>query len=263
MISARIVADSESEGHGRITTFELEYPRYIHAEVMTHRVFSRNAASSRAIPIKRLIEQVENNTVMPIWTQNQAGMQGSRITNGNKLVELDWHWAKAAKSAIEHATQLQEAGAHKQNVNRLLEPFQHIKVVLTATEFSNFFNLRVHEDAQPEIYELAKEMQRLHILSTPKRLYDGGWHLPYAPAVSNLYTLEDCKAISASCCAQVSYRKSDDTLEKAQDIYSRLVDSEVLHASPFEHQATPSYANNRNFNGWDQLRHLIEENHTT
>lgn len=257
MISAKVIAHSSHKGK-EVCTMELEYPRYIHAELMTHRVFSRNAASSRAIPIEAMITQVEEHTVMPLWTQNQAGMQGKLITNGNTIHTLNDIWLEAAHCAVEHAKLLADAGAHKQNVNRILEPFQHIKVIVTSTQWINWDNLRTHSDAQPEIQALAKEMYFQRAVSHPKELQDGDWHTPYAEAS---YAQEDRLAISASCCAQVSYRKLDDDLTKAFKIYGKLIQNDPIHASPFEHQCTPLLEGDTqkgNLIGWHQYRTVIE-----
>ena len=250
-ISAKIVGDSISQGK-RITTFELEYPRFIHSELMTHRVFSRNAMSSRAVPIEKMIEQVAKEPAMPIhWGKNQAGMQAKEEVSGEdkygndrkELLKARWH--ESAKFQASFAQEFSDHALHKQVVNRILEPFQTMKTVLTSTEFENFFWLRNHEDAQPEIKKLAEEMLKAQEESKPIPLIPGEWHLPYYGEHGALFgsfsdeELEQAKAISASCCAQVSYRKLDDSLEKALNVYKRLVESEPVHASPFEHQATP------------------------
>ena len=259
MISAKIIADSTYKGK-RVTTFELEYPRLIHSELMTHRVFSRNAASSRAIPIEKMIAQAVDNTVMPIWTYNESGMQGKVITNGEAINTANTIWLDALNNIVQSVHLLDAAGVHKQNANRLLEPFQHIKTVVTATEFDNFFKLRYHGDAQGEIKMLAQAMLAEYFTSTPRELILGDWHLPYAPMTEG--TTVDNMKISASCCAQVSYRRSDDTLEKALVVYDRLVGGEPLHASPFEHQCRPkepTETQKGNLIGFRQLRQDIEE----
>lgn len=269
-ISAKIIADSISTLGVRITTFELEYPRFIHAEFMTHRLFSRNAASSRAIPVTKAIELIKADTATPVhWGKNQPGMSAKEechalvqtgvwsIIDGVECkgdLPRENAWNVARDNAIRVAEAFNKAGYHKQIVNRLLEPFTHIKVVCTATEYDNFFYLRCHPDAQPEIQVLATEMWNAREASTPVKLKNGEWHVPYyedgywipgdysngafgLDAYGN--TAEDAIAISASCAAQVSYRKLDDSLEKAKNIYARLVESKPVHASPFEHQATP------------------------
>jgi len=201
-------------------------------------------------------------------------------------------WLQAMKSAVEYANRYAFAGYHKQLVNRILEPFSMIKVVCTATEFDNFFWLRNHPDAQPEIAELARLMWEEYSTSKPNLLHPNEWHVPYVKfdVISRGYfldlddkqewlTLEDALAVSSSCCAQVSYRRLDDSLEKARDIFQRLVESKPVHASPFEHQATPltygmagdvqvkgttgfdnkGNAWSGNFRQWIQHRQLIED----
>lgn len=293
-ITASILADSVSTHGDRITTFELEYPRFIHSEFMTHRLFSRNAASSRAIPVNKSISLVLENTARPIhWGKNQPGMSAKEecfneiheeaqlyFSNGDQWVRHasaeyvlnskfigvvdalpekaepftycllstsshsreNW-WNLARDSAISFATQFTTSQYHKQIVNRLLEPFTMIKVVLTATEYDNFFHLRAHPDAQPEIQELATAMYEAIKESIPVKLDHTQWHMPYYRSGfwnSDMpETLEDALKISSSCCAQVSYRVLNDTLEKAEDIYTKLIESKPCHASPTEHQARP------------------------
>lgn len=297
-ISATVLAHSMGRHSGKnIATFVLEYPRFIHAELMTHRLFSRNAASSRAIPVERNIQHIKENTAMPIhWGKNQPGMsakeecdafvawheplEGSfvqwesalgwvmtanddgsmdeieRIIRGYVNQSSGFRedvWRAARDHAIKYALALHQAGYHKQIVNRLLEPFVFMKTIVTATEFDNFFALRRHPDAQPEIKELADVMWKALQGSAINVLEDGEYHMPYfgdgfwcpmhmnkdTTNLDKTYTLEEALAISASCCAQVSYRRLDDSLEKALEIYDRLVHSKPVHASPFEHQATP------------------------
>lgn len=288
-ISAKIVADSVSAvTNQRITTFELEYPRFIHAEVMTHRQFSRNSASSRAIPISTVIENIENNLAMPEhWGKNKSGMQANEEINelvDGHLKEL--YWTSAAAAAIEFAENFAKAGYHKQLVNRLLEPFQMIKVLVTSTNFDNFYNLRIHEDAQPEIRILAEKMYEAQSKSVPNQLNVGDWHLPYyndagcwKADVNFAENLDDAIMISCSCAAQISYRKNDQSLEKAKKIYNMLIESEPVHASAFEHAATPIDYTDRllkgvthvslvsdefcsgNFTNWIQYRQLIPHNY--
>lgn len=303
-ISARIVAHSRSLETGQeIVTFELVYPRFIHSEVMTHRVFSRNAASSRAIPIKKMIQMVHESPAMPIhWGKNQPGMQAHEELDAPQRESVKALWLTAVNAAVDIASAMDAVGAHKQVVNRILEPFQWMKTVVTATSFDNFFWLRNHPDAQPEIKRLAEVMWEALQGSDPMSLEEGEWHVPYVHTVRDehgvvqysshnkdtgavdVLSLEDALAISASCCAQVSYRTLDDSLDKAKDIYARLVDSEPVHASPFEHQATPMHypycvdttelrgmrgathvdgdgeAWSGNFKGWIQHRQLIPNN---
>lgn len=271
-IEAKVIAHSKSSVDGStIATFELTYPRFIHSELLTHRLFSRNAASSRAIPFKKMVEQVETDPAHPeVWGLNKPGMQATEVLGGYKKQSAIWLWNRAAKMAAKAARALDDFGLHKQIVNRVLEPFVRIKTVVTATEWENYWWLRCHTDAQPEIRILAEKMREAVDNTTPVTLKPGEWHLPYyegnygggawkpsgydrAYTTSDGgvgyaradhkrgYTLDQAQKISASCCAQVSFRKNDGSLEKAERIQSRLIGDgdEPCHASPFEHAATP------------------------
>ncbi len=226
---------------------------------MTHRVFSRNAASSRAMPIASMISQVVDNTVMPIWTHNQKGMQGDVITKGTLIHEANAIMFKMQEAAMWGAKELETLGIHKQNANRYLEPFQHIKVVMTTSNLANWNELRYHKDAQPEIKMLAQAMLAEFAMSKPVFLIDGAWHTPYA---ERSLPIAMRKMVSASCSAQVSYRNTDDTAQKAVEMFDRLVKSDVLHASPFEHQCRPLESTDTqkgNLIGWHQYRNDIEK----
>lgn len=256
MIKAEIILDSISESGVRIITWELEYPRMIHSEVLTHRMFSRNSASSRAIPIATMIENIRNNPATPIhWGKNQSGMQSREELTGADLELVQHLWDNAKAYACDFSKRMSDAGAHKQIANRVTEPYQHMKVVMTTTELENWWWLRDNDMAQPEIGGveggLAKVMRKAYNESVPQLLKEGQWHCPFIRTLidsegqyffdenDNELTLEQAKMISASCCAQVSYRKTDGSLEKAEDIYHKLVTMEPVHASPFEHIATP------------------------
>ena len=191
-ISATIIAHSKSAVDGKeIITYELEYHRYIHSECLTHRMWSRNAASSRAIPVSKMIDLVRTSPATPIhWGKNQAGMQASEECNNDVSMDWDYYndepvhgtpedaWAEASSHAMYKAECFNEAGYHKQITNRLLEPFQMIKVVVTATEWDNFFWLRFHKAAQPEIQELARCMLVAKKRSVAEVLQAGEWHTP-------------------------------------------------------------------------------------
>jgi|AGFS01.1.fsa_nt_gi Predicted alternative thymidylate synthase len=268
-IKVQIIADSVGQQGGRITTFELTYPRIIHSEFMTHRLFSRNAMSSRAVPIKKMVELVRTNMAMPVrFGANQAGMQDKGVEH-DALVYLPQYeqgmtgrdaWAEAADRACEVALAIDAAGYHKQIANRLIEPFQMMKTVMTTTEMENFLWLRVDADADPTIEVLANLMKEALDNSDPEWLQPGTWHTPYVDHVYGfgpegdahifegycvldendrpvMLTEEEALRISASCCGQVSYRRLDSTKDKALDIYTRLVAGKKVHASPFEHQA--------------------------
>lgn len=296
-IEAKVIVDSISEAGKRLTTFQLKYPRFIHAELMTHRVLSRNASSSRAIPVKRMIQDVMDDPAMPIhWGKNIPGMQAKEECaeevllryydddEGESFVNYFYRgeaWLEARDRAVEVAQAFANAGYHKQIVNRLLEPFQHIHVVVTATEWNNFFALRRHEDAQPEIKALADAMYEAMQASTPKLLDKGMWHLPYVTyedknqlrQSSNSYEEYSNTLIKVSVarCCRVSYLKHDGTpapIDEDIKLYHRLVDHSPMHASPLEHVATPDWQGipggewlnaklHGNLVGWQQYRKLL------
>lgn len=254
-------------------TFELMYPRYIHSEFMTHRVFSRNASSSRAIPVKRMIEQVRENTVIPPKVfMNQKGMVGE--TEADPVTTTAFHvlWEEAAENACKTAEMMERLGIHKQHVNRILEPFQFIKVIVTATDWYNFFVLRLAPDAQPEIRELASaiydEMKRYHNKDVGVLELDKEHIVVSLPYITD----EDIKEIgkeeyhllmkiSAARCARVSYNNHDGSkpdIEKDLKLYGHLYDSK--HMSPMEHACIrdEDYHKNANLTGWKSLRYLIE-----
>lgn len=253
-IRAAVVQDSIHD-EKRIITFELEYPRFIHAELMTHRMFSRNAASSRAIPVVTMHEHIKNNPALPVhWGVNQPGMQAKEELVGVDLEYAKQLWHKAKDDALFNASQLAAVGVHKQIANRGTEAYQMMKTVVTSTEWENWYELRDHEDAQPEIRELAQCMLIAQQASSPMPLKMGEWHVPYVTRARCRFdasvqyfvndkevSIEDARIISASCCAQVSYRKSDDGIEKARMIFDKLINSRPQHASPIEHQATPMH----------------------
>ena len=270
-------------------TFELTYPRYIHSEFMTHRVFSRNASSSRAIPVRRVIEQVRENPVMPPKVfMNQKGMVGE--TEADEVTTTAFHvlWEEAADNACKTAEMMERLGIHKQHINRILEPFQFIKVIVTATEWYNFFALRLAPDAQPEIRQLARviydEMDRYRNkevgvleVSIPRKDCPDIFARMGADKVHTIVSLpyitdEDIKEIgkdnyrqlmkiSAARCARVSYNNHDGSnpdIEKDMKLYDRLY--EGRHLSPMEHACIqdPDYRKYANLNGWKSLRYLVE-----
>jgi hypothetical protein len=277
MIEVKVIADSISQNEKRITTLQLKYPRFIHAEFMTHRMFSRNASSSRAIPVAKMIEQVRTDPAMPVhWGKNQPGMQAYEQLSEPQLIRTKSLWVEAATAACDLAERMNAEGAHKQIVNRILEPFQWIHVVVTATEWDNFFALRIHPAAQPEIHDLAKQMKQAMDNSVPKLLLVGDWHLPYVD-VNEIGDEILAAKISAARCARVSYLTHDNkTPSTKQDLElfnqlatrpyidkrgNELKSDDPVHYSPLEHQAMPSIDPNSisgNFVGWEQFRKFQE-----
>lgn len=274
-ITAKIIEHSVSAAGVELITMELEYPRFIHSELMTHRVFSRNAASSRAIPVKKMLEQVRNNPVVPHhWGQNQPGMQAREEVNAERREKAVHEWRRAAQHAAYFAESLHDLGIHKQIANRLLEPFQWMRTIVTATDWDNFFDLRRHADAEPHFQLLANAMWEAAVLSDPVARPAGygmdSWHLPYilaeereafADHVGGGFLLAK---ISAARCARVSYLTHDGrapNLDEDLALYDRLAGSTPLHASPLEHQAfsLEERVPSGNFVGWLQHRKIIEQ----
>lgn len=257
--SAKVILDSVSTNGQRLTTIEATYPRMIHSELMTHRVFSRNAASSRAIPVKKLLGRVMEEPYIPEkWTKNQAGMQGFElIDNPEEAIKV---WLQARDSAHEAASKLAlDLDVHKQLANRLLEPFAWITVIITATDWQNFFKLRCDPAAQPEFQKIAKMIQEGYDASTPTLLQCDQWHTPYIQRDEQHFDWHTKLKLATARCARVSYLTHDGKRDMEADInlYTRLLTGN--HWSPFEHCARPahdfeSYALCGNFNGWVQFR---------
>ena len=270
-IKATVLKDSICHSNARLTTFEIEYPRIILAELNTHRMLSKNSSSSRAIPFDKMMQQLTGRPVR--FGQANPGMQdkGEDYSEPVRLYpEVTGYslhdyfgtpheaWDEAKDHAIYFAQEFKEAGYHKQVYNRLVEPFQMMKTVISATEWLNFLWLRDHEAADPSLAELARVIREAREASTPVLLNPGEWHLPYVEtereddgslsykiATDEEYggiqylNTNDAIRVSAARCAAVSFRNVDYGLEKCQQVYERLVGDDRKHASALEHQATP------------------------
>lgn len=258
MIEAKIIADSINPVGNRISTFILTYPRFIHAQLMTHRVFSRNVASSRAIPIKTIIERITQEPAMPVfWGKNQKGMQASEELNEAERSKAIKLWCNSAKRAIKYANNLLKLGVHKQITNRILEPYMHVTTLVTATEFGNFFNLRVHEDAQPEFQCLASRMLEAYSNSSPAIKKPGEWHLPFADQfVHEGLSVEQLLKIVTARAARISYLNFEGNIDHEKDYLLHDSLAASGHWSPFEHAAKALHwpAQYANFIGWKPYR---------
>jgi hypothetical protein len=254
---------------------------------MTHRVFSRNAASSRAIPVEKLIKDVEENPFIPVyWGKNQKGMQAgeeidapvqlwSDISLGLEDTSNKEAWLEARNQAVQFAYAFSRAGYHKQIVNRLLEPFAHITVLVSSTEWTNFLELRGHPDAEPHIQLLAKEIRKcLEDQTLTQALNPGEWHLPFIGGLTPFPTsptLHELIKLSVARCASTSYKTVDGfdmSLERAQEITDKLLAANPIHASPAEHVACADGLGedsspwkhpwqHGNFVGFRQYRHML------
>jgi thymidylate synthase ThyX len=262
MITARVELDSVSPEGKRLTTFVLEYPKFIHGELMTHRVLSRNASSSRAIPVEKMLKRVrEQPAEFVFWGKNQKGMQADVELEGEELERARACWYAGAQEAANRAEALAAAGLHKQSANRALEPYCHIAVIVSMTEPENLYALRTDRMAQPEFQHLAKLMLAAQNASTPVLRYAGEWHLPFITRQEHgAYSVVTLCKMSVARCARVSYWNHDgkppDPSEECARHDSLLA---AGHVSPFEHQAQAPSARDAkcwfgNFQGWDQYR---------
>lgn len=271
---AKVIADSVSPDGHRLTTMEVRFHRFVLAEFNTHRVFSRNSASSRAIPFHKQVERVISDPAIPVsWPAEKPGMQGGEELEDTKGAETEW--LEARDNAVVSAKYLAEWGVHKSVVNRLLEPFMWHTVIVTATEWDGFWAQRCSPLAQPEIRVAAEAMREAYTESVPYPMLHGEWHTPYmdGDTMRRVYAEtkggaefhERIRRISVARCARVSYLTHDGKrdIQADLDLYDKLVSARPMHASPLEHVATPASTNHRftpgNFRGWAQLRHFVED----
>lgn len=284
--AAKILADSVSPDGVRLTTFEVVIPRIVLAELNTHRWFSRNSASSRAIPVKKMIQRVMETPYIPsYWGKNQKGMQSDEEVSPELADKAKGLWLRARDAAVDQAIALGEVGIHKQFTNRLLEPFMWHTCIITATEWDNFEHLRCHKHAHPDIRIPAEMMQELRLNGEPKELDYGEWHLPLVDIEVDGPLVCDVLAkmprvdlgmtdllVKVSCgrCARISYLTHEGKRDVEKDI--ELCDGLTVngHMSPLEHAARPmeqwrggSEDGQRqefygNFRGWVQFRKTIQ-----
>lgn len=237
---AVVLADSVAPNGVRLTTLCCTFPRIVLAEFNTHRVFSRNSASSRAIPVKKRIAQIRANPYVPLsFGKNKRGMQaGGELTEQEMRARALATWCQAMWDATECAAVLADIGLHKQWANRLIEPFAWHTVIVSATEWDNFWALRISEYAQPEIRKVAEAMKTAMDASKPRRQTPGGWHLPLVDAddYEPFIPMEDLVKLSVARCAAVSYeRHMERDVEKELTRHDKLLNAG--HMSPFEHAA--------------------------
>jgi len=258
---ARILADSMAPCGKRLTTMQITIPRIVLAEFNTHRQFSRNSASSRAIPVEKMLKRVMDDPFIPArFPKNQKGMQAGEWLDGEAEEQARSIWLEARQKAVDAAQGLILTNAHKQIANRLLEPFLWHTIIVTATEWSNFFAQRCHKDAQPEIQTIAYMMQALLETNKPACVEAGDYHLPLVqPDELEACTLDLLIKLSVARCARVSYLTHEGKRDHDTDfqLYDRL--REGMHMSPFEHVAWASMDDSPsgNFVGWVQHRKAI------
>jgi thymidylate synthase ThyX len=257
-IKARVLCDSINPNGVRLTTMEWVYPRFIHSELLTHRQFSKNSASSRAIPMTKMIERIEENPVFPLhWGKNEKGMQANEELSLEQKLEAAGEWIQARNYAIERARALNHIGIHKQLGNRLVEPWMWITIIISGTNWENLFALRCHPDAEPHFQNLAYKARDAYDKSTPSQMEWGDWHLPLVRGYEEIvkqeaddvykiksepdlfFTSQGLAHISAGRCARVSYLTHEGKRNAEEDIalYQRLSTHKPMHASPLEHPA--------------------------
>lgn len=287
MIEARVVADSISPDGVRIITVEGTLHRFVLGEAAKHRALSISAQSSRAVPVKKMIEMVQQNCAVPVyWGANQAGMTAKEECN-DQVIMKEWGygtantynrelaWLDSADYACHVASAFNEAGYHKQIVNRILEPYLWQRVLITATEWANFFALRLHKDAQPELRAFAECVHKSIEESNPTLVESNDWHLPFVDKelymtrqlggdglpieIMRYYVngsevdLETAKRYSAARCATTSYRTDTINLGKGLEIYQKLIETEPYHSVPLEHVCRPLHIPHSASFGFDDL----------
>jgi hypothetical protein len=265
VISAKVIADSVNPDGDRLVTVEGVFNRYLLAEFNTHRVFSRNSASSRAIPVQKVMKQVWSDPALPIhWGENQMGMQARDQLQGWRLWTARRLFLWARIPVLVFVWFLTKLKLHKQVANRLLEPWVWHTLVFSGTEFENFFKLRLHPDAQPEFQEFARCCRVAIDASTPRQLEWGQWHLPYVSELDKFLIALDTEGedvwfngpakVSTACCARTSYVRQNDRKSVAEDVAMCDRLSSSGHWSPFEHPARAERGQHGNFTGFKQLR---------
>lgn len=271
--ACKILKDSITNDDCRLTTFEVTFPRIVLAEFNTHRMLSRNSASSRAIPVLKRIAAVEADPFIPeSFGKNQKGMQAGEVLDERETRMAREVWLKAAADAVAGARALAETGVHKQLANRLLEPFLWHTVIVSATEWENFFALRCHEAAQPEIRKPAEMMKRLLNESTPTKLRYGQWHTPFLDEDEAVQLIQmsgfspnELLLVAIGRCAAVTYLNHDTGKRDPRADADRAVRLRTAgHMSPLEHvaQAVPQPVNDQrafigNFAGFRQYRKTV------
>lgn len=285
--NARVVADSVSEAGHRVTTIIVTHHRFVLAELNTHRVFSRNGSSSRAVPTSRSIDRALQNPAVPLaWGTKKPGMQPGPPLTGDAADEATQVWLAARDDAVEAARRLDELGVHKELVNRLLEPFLWQTTIITATNWAGFFEQRCtppgeeEGDAAREIRVAADAIRQVYDASTPKLVREGEWHTPLIQPDEEGLDLPTRIRVAEARCARVSYLTHDGRRDLSEDLrlYNDLVSATPPHWSPLEHCCTPAPGNVDqvtvtgpnggslthtvprlgNLLGWQQDRHLAE-----
>lgn len=291
--TAGVVLHSISPDGVELKTIQARYPRMVHADAKTHRLIrgwhdemleihhdlslladeslSRNGRSSRAVPFSKLLSETYQAPYIPHFLKNQPGMIAGEEFDETTLANLQARWKLLAEVVCREMQFFAEAGVHKQWVNRPLEAFGYIDVLISGTDWQNFFHLRDEQGAQPEVQDLAKAIRLAMEASTPKLLQPGEWHLPYADREEDRQSTIDflragtrrlinsdeiiavLRKLSVARCARLTYEpfNGEGSVEAEIKRHDTLVVSQPVHASPAEHQATPDTFS-KEHESWDQ-----------
>jgi len=256
-ITARIIADSISPLNVRLLTYVVTYPRFIHAEHLRHRMHSFNVSSSRAIPGSKFADLVRQAELEPVWWgKNQAGMQAREELTGVPMESAKRLWHEAREIMQRYHALLLNGGLHKQIANRILEAWMPVTVLVSATDWANFFYQRSHPDAQPEIQALSDAMLYQYVNHEPTRVERGEWHMPFGNNMEDSWDELTRRKVAVARCARLSYLTFEGQIDLLKDLelHDKLVWSG--HWSPFEHvaQCVDDGQYHANFFGWVQYR---------
>lgn len=260
----KVVADSVSPSGHRLTSVEACFPACVQQELLKHRAFSVGSASNRAIPNSTIIEQVRSDPFIPLsWPKRHKAMQPQEYVSDPEVIEmLRYAWAASSKVAISYAESLTENGVHKEIANRLLGPYQWVTVLITASDWDNFFALRCHEAAEQHMRKLAEMIRSAREGSSPRWLDYGEWHLPYIDGLdcAGGFDLALFKKLSVARSARVSTLTQGRRTTPLEDLYlfDRLKNANPMHSVPFEMVATPVDGRCANFEGWQSYRWELE-----
>ena len=265
--SVELVLASKNQYTGvSLYTFKIKMPKSYLAQLNTHRILSKNASSSRAVPVPKLIERIRANTVIPmIMVQNKPGMWGDHTLNAEQAEQVTALWLESCEKAIETASKLHSLGLHKEYANRILEPYCEAEILLSGTQWNNFISLRAHYETQPEMQYVATQIKNLIETAQPQVLGKQQWHTPFIREEEEMLDISLKQKVSVARCARVSYFLKGtgevSSLDKDIALYNTLKDSG--HWSPFEHVATP-YLETKlctNYLSWVQLRQSFRNSH--
>lgn len=262
--SAEVILDSYSEeNNSRLITLKIVFPRTVLSQFNTHCSIAKNFQSTRAIPLAKQIEAVETDPFFPTYyTGAQKGMVGA-----DKSGEEEWQTVAHGiardnlLATIEWVKDLDQHGVHKQDAGRYLEPWMWECGIVSSTNWNNYLWLRTADDVYPPHRELAMEIGRAIMQSSPTYLGVKEWHIPMLSEDemgSEAFSLHGRLCMSVARIARVSYLRQEVKTTVLEDEARHNDLSRSGHWSPFEHQAQVMNPNDRSvgkFKGFRQYRH--------